>query len=167
MVKQSISFWNHQIVIRTYVKKANMERCWNNTVLYSRSSLDEPGSFNFRAETELSIYMLNSFFAQNFYFLGFTQIKPFIFKRKRFLPQKTPKIEWKKKFQYLCKGKKRKNEWWKTPIWTIFELKNNFRADRKKVTSQAELKILQLDSDSSLAYTRLSALDYDYPVQQD
>ena len=39
MVKQSISFWNHQIVIKTYVKKANMERCWNNTVLYSRSSL--------------------------------------------------------------------------------------------------------------------------------
>ena len=32
-------FGNRQIIIRTYVKKANMERCWNNIVLYSRSSL--------------------------------------------------------------------------------------------------------------------------------
>ena len=48
MVKQSISFWNHQIVIRTYVKKANMERCWNNTVPYSRSSLPATYSEFFR-----------------------------------------------------------------------------------------------------------------------
>ena len=41
MVKQSISSWNHQIVIRSYVKKAKIECCRNNTVLYSRSYLDQ------------------------------------------------------------------------------------------------------------------------------
>ena len=83
------------------------------------------------------------------------------------MPQKNPKIEWKKNANTYAREKREKMSGEKRQFGRFSSWKIIFRAEREKVTSQAELKILQLDSDSSLAYTRLSALDYDYPVQQD
>ena len=52
--------------------------------------------------------MLNSFFAQNFYFLGFTQIKPFIFKREKVFATEKPKNRVKKNANIYAREKREK-----------------------------------------------------------